>query len=352
MGTLAPASKRLAFVDVLKGLVMVFVVVCHESLGVKKAGIAIPGFLDGFIVYAYTFFMPLMFFLSGLFEERSLAKGTAQFVSGRVRGLIYPFVLWSLLTGSMMLAMNGVINHTISHNPLKWLTTNPIGALWFLETLIVCQLSYALLRYWKLDKRIVTILFLICTVIGAVFYDGNIGTQTLFMMGFFALGACFSKFAFELPNVKPQILIPVAIGLECVHLLIMQLPISPARMIATSVFGSAAYLGFGAAVGTGAWLAPLRSIGTASLAIYEMHTILGACARILLHKVLGIVSPIPNLLFSILTGLFLSWALYLMLNQRFPYLFRWPAAKREDAETVPAPVAYTPSQSEQSKIAL
>ena len=331
---------------------MVFVVICHESLGVKKAGIAIPPTLDTFITYAYTFFMPLMFFLSGLFEERSIAKGKAEFVSGRIRGLVYPFVFWSLLTGSMMLLMKGVINHTISHNALKWLSTNPIGALWFLEALIICQFSYALLRYLKFDKRLVTILFLICTVVGAIFYDGNIGTQTLFVMGFFALGACFSKFAFELPNVKPQILIPIAVGSECVHILIMQLPNSPARMIATSVVGTAAYLGIGAAVGNVAWLAALRSIGTASLAIYEMHTIIGACARILLHKVLGVVNPLPNLIFSILSGLFVSWFLFLLLDRRFPYLFRWPAAKREDAETVQPAVNYTPSNSEQSKIAL
>ena len=341
MGVARTASTRLGFVDVLKGLVMVLVVICHESLGVQKAGVHLPASFDPFINYCYTFFMPLMFFLSGLFEERLLKKGKAEFFLGRARTLVYPFVMWSFITGAMMLSLRQLVNHSISKNPLMWFSLHPIGALWFFEALIICHVVYGTLRYLKIDKRIVAIIFAICSVVGALLYDGNIGTQTLFVMGFFALGACFSKEVFELPNVKPQIIISLAVISEILHVLLMQLPNSPHKMIGMAVFGCGAYLCIGAAVGNASSLSTMRSIGVASLAIYVMHTIVGACVRIVLQKVLGIEAAVPLVISTIFFGLCIPWALFALFNDRFPWLFRWPSRGQPQSDSVTTAISYS-----------
>ena len=51
----------------------------------------------------YTFHMPLFFFLAGLNVPHSLRRGTGPFLSSKVWTLAYPYVLWSLIQGGVIL---------------------------------------------------------------------------------------------------------------------------------------------------------------------------------------------------------------------------------------------------------
>lgn len=336
------SKPRADFVDALKGLVIVLVVICHESQGIRRAGIFVPEAFAVIDRYSYSFFMPLMFLLSGLFIEGSLRKGKAEFLSARLRTLVYPFVLWSLITGPTMLLASKVVNHSVSKNPLMWLTLHPLGPLWFLEALILCQLAYGLLRFLRVDTRVIAVLFMICTCIGA-FLPEDIGPQTLFSLGFFGLGAALSRWILQLPRKNVVLLIAAAAALEAVHLILLSAYPLPYTVVAMSLVGSAVYVLAGAAFGNAKGLAFLRSIGSASIAIYVMHTMVAGCVRILLHKGLNITDPALHLSLGIASGLLIPWALWYFLDRRFPWLFRWPAAPRKADGQVVSSVAYEPA---------
>ncbi len=91
------AAARVAWVDVAKGIGIFLVVEGHVLPGLQSAGLLptdeqSPGlrFLHD---WTYAFHMPLFFFLSGLFVLRSAQGGLARFLDGKLRTVLYPYLL-------------------------------------------------------------------------------------------------------------------------------------------------------------------------------------------------------------------------------------------------------------------
>lgn len=71
---------RLNWIDALKGIGIMLVVLGHHSL---------PAALD---TYIFSFHMPLFFFISGfLFDFGKYSKSGANFVKGKFRSLLLPY---------------------------------------------------------------------------------------------------------------------------------------------------------------------------------------------------------------------------------------------------------------------
>lgn len=78
---------RLHWIDTLKGIGIMLVVLGHHSL---------PTALD---TYIFSFHMPLFFFISGfIFDFGKYSKSGANFVKGKFRSLIIPYFFFALLT--------------------------------------------------------------------------------------------------------------------------------------------------------------------------------------------------------------------------------------------------------------
>ena len=131
-------------VDYARGLGILLVVVGHTLRGVINSGLlessAATRFADDWI---YAFHMPLFFFLSGLFAERSADKGPRRFVADKLRTIAYPYVVWSLLQTSVQILMS---RHT--NSPASWhdlaidrLYVPPMQ-FWFLYALFLCFLLF------------------------------------------------------------------------------------------------------------------------------------------------------------------------------------------------------------------
>ena len=78
---------RLNWVDTLKGIGIILVVVAHYRL---------PTALD---TYIFSFHMPLFFFISGfLLNFVKYAESVTTFIKGRFRSLIVPYFAFAVLT--------------------------------------------------------------------------------------------------------------------------------------------------------------------------------------------------------------------------------------------------------------
>lgn len=93
------------------------------------------------------FRMEIMFLLSGLFVHRGLAKGTRKYLQGKFNNILYPFIVWSLL--SFALRQSGAV--VANGEPLNWnlvmeMFLGSAAATWFLYYLFLFYLVAPLLR--------------------------------------------------------------------------------------------------------------------------------------------------------------------------------------------------------------
>src|SRR5436189_2620599 len=89
-------DDRVHWADAARGFGISLVVVGHVWRGLEKAAI-IPANAVFFAVdrAIYSFHMPLLFFISGLFFYPSIARHTTfDFVVARFARLIWPLIIW------------------------------------------------------------------------------------------------------------------------------------------------------------------------------------------------------------------------------------------------------------------
>jgi len=142
-------SQRLDFIDIAKGIGILLVVYGHALRGLASALLVRQDsalFIVDYVIYAVH--MPLFFVLSGLFFETSLTKAPTRFWRGRVKTIAYPYLLWSLLQGSIQVMMSGsgATNTALGWDRLVTILWAPISPFWFLYALLVANILAALVR--------------------------------------------------------------------------------------------------------------------------------------------------------------------------------------------------------------
>lgn len=163
---LTAGAARLYFMDNIRWLMIVFVVLMHLNVTYSTHGLwyytepshtpLVSGLL--FAVYGFftqAYFMGLLFFIAGYFVPESLdKKGTGQFIKDRLLRLGVPTLSYMLLIHPITLFIVGAFQH---NNPpcLSWYIhylssldfLSSSGPLWFALALLVFSLVYALLRH-------------------------------------------------------------------------------------------------------------------------------------------------------------------------------------------------------------
>ena len=128
-------SKRLAWVDMAKGLSIFLVVTmyCAASVG-EDTGQA--GFLHWSIAFAMPFRMPEFFLLSGLFLSQVLDRPWKSFADRRVVHYLYFYALWAVIH---ILFKEALIGRDFggAATSLAWALIAPYGVLWFIYMLAV-----------------------------------------------------------------------------------------------------------------------------------------------------------------------------------------------------------------------
>ena len=151
------SNKRVLFFDQIRALMIALVIAIHVvplAFTSGWIGVRIPttgppdaffGIAGGFFAYfCNTFFMCMLFLISGYFVPRSVhKKGIARYLKDRLLRIGVPFLVGLLLINNASVLL-GRLSPSSPLAELSWNTLpfNSIGALWFLVVLFVFDLLY------------------------------------------------------------------------------------------------------------------------------------------------------------------------------------------------------------------
>ncbi|OKP81749.1 hypothetical protein A3844_25550 [Paenibacillus helianthi] len=209
MGIHLEANKRIDWIDIFKGLIILFVVIGHEN-----------GFL---VKYVYLFHMPAFFFISG-FTSNLDKQGFYAFTRDRFLRLIIPVccinILFFLFRWIMNLLGFGLLFYNEPMNTEGFIQSiynffafnigsDLAGVSWFFIVLFLCSvLQKALYDIFRKRKTAVLITSLILFIIGYWYVRHNIVFQrTLFDLVliaqfYFMCGLLLSKSKFKTTQMK------------------------------------------------------------------------------------------------------------------------------------------------------
>ena len=204
-------NSRVAYLDIAKGLGIIFVVWAHAK--------------GPFSGYMYLFHMPLFFLISGyLYSEN---KSLKQFLVEKIKTIYVPFVFWNILI--VAIKMTIAPDRWISNIKLMGqilLTLNKdgqfFGATWFLGSLFFVSVSYKILdiylRNWKYRYLFIFGSFAALSIVGFEIKFPLMFSRTLILGLFYGFGHMIRKMPEEWKGFdKPLIallslLIFIAIG--------------------------------------------------------------------------------------------------------------------------------------------
>ncbi len=304
----------------------------------------------GAVAWIYAFHMPLFFFLSGSLAERLVRKPFRDVLSSRLRGIAWPYVLWSLLQESLR-ELTGISQGTAA----DWwrILYRPMMQFWFLYVLFFLSLAYYGLR--RLGVPRIGVL-----IIAAVLHAGHLYTDVPIMGWvyhefckhgiYLAAGAVAAEWLERGTIRVPGSVVARLLAAVCGYGLIAACvargwPVEPTVL---------AFVGIGASIALASALATYRVApfierwGLLSLQIYVAHTIVSAAVRTALLRY-GVHDPLTHLLTQTAAGLYgpiALWEVCHSLGCNWIFTLRRPAsplsgasAQREqaDAGSVPSP---------------
>ncbi|WP_432482785.1 acyltransferase family protein [Kineococcus esterisolvens] len=150
-----PARTRADWMDVLRGVALIAVVLFHAGTLLRFAGLQVPEGLQSVNGAVAPFRIPLLVLLSGLLLPRSMSKGLRRYAGGKLAAIGYPFLLWTVLYGLVYWPGLGV-------EALAWLVPSLLvggSYLWYLLFLLVFYAAALAVR--RLPRLPVAAVFLL-----------------------------------------------------------------------------------------------------------------------------------------------------------------------------------------------
>ena len=275
-------SQRIEWLDRARGIGIILVVFGHVERGLATSNI-VHGYgwaLIDFVLYC--FHMPLFMFISGLNVDGSLRHGRPAFLKSKILLIAYPYLLWSVLQGLILFYAGSLANTPKGLNDLARIAWEPMSQFWFLYALFAFMIMAAFFNA-RMQLAIGVVAYLVADIAPM----DNIISKLMHFMVFFALGRVMVA---HKEVMRPRTDIAAAALLILVFnavLLFRQGGISYDSTLALpSAIGGLIVL---------LWLSQrldkismLTFLGSMSMAIYLMHILAGAGARIVMLRVLHI----------------------------------------------------------------
>jgi len=274
-------AQRLAWLDAAKGVGIILVVYGHQlraqmAAGKVEASWSAP--LQDAVIYA--FHMPLFFFISGLTIERTFRKSTsAQFVHSRLVTLIYPYILWSLISLGLAMAGQRYVNHQVGMSDVIAITWKPVFQYWFLYALFICQM----VAFCVGMRHFIIALIAIAALLSPFDMRYPILVEATGSFPFFAAGILLSShFLKSINGYSPRSLAVCGVVSATAFLVLFSWRGAayfnvPLFKFILAVCGIATVVAFSAAFGARSRL--LAVLGATSMAIFILHTIVATAIR-------------------------------------------------------------------------
>ncbi|MGH1374967.1 MAG: acyltransferase family protein [Alphaproteobacteria bacterium] len=335
--------QREYWVDYAKAIGIVLVVYGHVARGLYGADLVISNniyaLLDSVV---YSFHMPLFFFLSGLFFYGSfLKKGCGSFVLSKVDTVVYPYLIWSIMQGSIEVFLSQYTNGNVSYSEVSSLLWSPRAQFWFLYSLFfifaVSAVLYAFLLKAKVSANIVTaslliisvILYSCCSILPDVFLVQSFSQNFVF----FIFGVFFS-FYLKTDNFTR---LPLALLFLCffligqfVYHIILELNYGDRGVLSLclALISILFVVSVSVLIDRKVRCSFAVFIGASSMAIYLMHILAGSGVRVILKSFLGIESYMVHLSVGMTVALFAPLlAVFILRRLNVSYVFSAPIHK-------------------------
>lgn len=121
--------ERMHWMDLCRGVAVLLVVLWHAYSVGRGLGIDLPGEAELVNRALSPYRLPLLLLISGMLLPRSLAKPLGQYVAGKARHILWPFLLWTVVMGLLRDPSSLVA-------PVTWYAGR--DHLWYLSTLLFC----------------------------------------------------------------------------------------------------------------------------------------------------------------------------------------------------------------------
>ncbi|MDF1609361.1 acyltransferase family protein [Hoeflea sp. YIM 152468] len=129
------APHRVGWVDIAKGICILFVVMMHSTLGVEAA-MGATGFLHGLTAFAKPFRMPDFFLLSGLFLGLTIERPWRLYFDRKVVHFVYFYVLWLTIQFGFKAPFTAMEQGgAVALQGYLMAFVEPFGTLWFIYIL-------------------------------------------------------------------------------------------------------------------------------------------------------------------------------------------------------------------------
>jgi len=326
-------SQRYIWVDYAKAIGIILVVYGHVARGLYNGDIYIPEALyqlaDSII---YSFHMPLFFFLSGIFFYQSFEKrGPVKLSFNKIDTIVYPYLVWSIIQGLIEVQLSKYTNGSVAYSDVFVLLTSPRAHFWFLYALFIVFISSAIMFFIFPKKYLVVVLIFSCLL---YLYKHLLPDNIIFRLlsrhfVYFVAGVAFFVYQASPTFSSFRSLLCLFVVFVLVQVM-LNFFVQDELATIYAVKLSVALVSIAFIVSLSMYLAKkdrplLALIGSASMAIYLMHILVGSGFRIFLKKSLGIDSYIVHLLLGSFVGVFIPLMAFIVINKfRIPFVFSMP----------------------------
>ena len=191
-------SKRIRYIDALKGFAIICVVIGHVAAGYLSAGMYPESSTFIYSVYniMYAFHMPLFMMISGfVFCTAYVREGipNTKRIFGQVFNLVAIYFIFSIPFGLFKIAVGKYTNQPVSLMDVVMIWAKAIPPYWYLYVLVFLYLIFSVERLYKVNKYIMisllTTLALISQLFDFPYFEIN---WLLYLMLFFYIGILHS----------------------------------------------------------------------------------------------------------------------------------------------------------------
>jgi fucose 4-O-acetylase-like acetyltransferase len=323
-------QQRYQWVDIAKGIGIIFVVYGHVIRGLNNAHL-----IDEHLFYlsdtlVYSFHMPLFFVLSGLFFKRSIEKySRTGLIVEKCKSILYPYIIWSLLQTSIEIVLSQYTNKTVALDDLLHCIFFPRDQFWFLFTLffinIISSLLFNRFKRWLIVSSLIWLLYYLFPVNLSVF------SETFKYLIFFNIGVWISDYFLKgdfLNSISKWkyifIFLLLLIPVEYLH--VNQLNGFPLISLITAFVAVLLVVLISYKFITHSFISKISIIGTYSFEIFILHILCASGTRIVLNNFMGIQNTLTHIVAGTLCGVLIPFTIVLILGKQkwFKFLFRLP----------------------------
>ncbi|MCE9651108.1 MAG: acyltransferase family protein [Parvibaculum sp.] len=324
------AGKRVDWIDAVKGLTIVLVVMKHVTYGEAVVLHQTPYLFNIFCEFTIPFRMPLFFLVAGLFAQKALRAPLRGFIDSKILHFAYFYLLWSAIQIGVKIILPHEGHWDVSYKDLLLIPLEPFGLLWFIYALAV---FFALMRFARDVRAPIMIAFALALYFTKLDTGWTMPDEFARRFIFFVSGVYAAPYVFQMANwaiadarrgVSVGLALLVAVGAIVFTGLVDQRAIE----LLTGFTGAAGTIMLIAVLASKGYAKPLAYIGSRSLYIFLAFFLPMAAARVAMVR-LGFENGDLVTLIALISAIAVPLLVFrLTENTPLSFLFKRPDAFR------------------------